>query len=218
VVVPFGAGVGSAIGLLRAQPKIDVSVTRVMPVDPGSEAAIHRIYAALERRAADDLARLGLGGTPVWSRYGYLRYRGQGYEIRADLPGGAIAGGFPAAVCEAFHRAYEASYGYRDPAAAIEAVDWHLVATVPVEAAGLDLGWRAPAAGAPTPTERRAWFPETDGFVATSIHLRGTLAAGVRLDGPAIIEDPEATIVVPPGMHASVSPQGHIVIATGAEA
>lgn len=121
-------------------------------------------------------------------------------------------------MCEAFHLAYERSYGYRDPAAAIEAVDWHLVATVTVDTAALDLGWRAPTAAAPAPGERPAWFPEADGFVATAIHERNRLGAGMRLRGPAIIEDPEATIVVPPGMHASVSPQGHIVVDTGASA
>ena len=218
VIVPFGAGVGSAIGLLRAQPRIDTSLTQVMAVAPGADVRIRRIFDELERRARADLARLGTGGTPQWARYGYLRYRGQGYEIRADLPPGEVDAGYPDAVCEAFHAAYERSYGYRDPAAAIEAVDWHLVATVPVDTAALDLGWRAPAAQAPSPGERRAWFPEADGFVATAIHERSRLGAGMRIRGPAIIEDPESTIVVPPGMHASVSPQGHIVIATGAVA
>ncbi len=216
VIVPFGAGVGSAIGLLRAQPRIDASLTRVMPVASGDEETMGGIFAELERRVRADLDRLGAGGEPQWSRYGYLRYQGQGYEIRADLPAGPIDARFPQGVCEAFHRAYETSYGYRDPRAAIEAVDWHLVATLPVAGAALDLGWRAPAAGDPAPVQRPAWFPETDGYTATAIYQRSRLAAGTQLRGPAIIEDPEATIVVPPGMHAEVSPQGHVVIDTGA--
>ena len=82
-------------------------------------------------------------------------------------------------------------------------------------AAGLDLGWRAPQHTDAGPGRRRAWFPETDGFTDTAIHDRRRLGAGAQLPGPAIIEDPEATIVVPPGMHANVSAQGHIVIDTG---
>jgi len=218
VIVPFGAGVGSAIGLLRAQPKLDTSITRVLPIEPGCEDSMRTLFEELERRARADLARLGAGGPPRWSRYGYLRYRGQGYEIRADLPARDIDARYPNAVCEAFHAAYERSYGYRDPRAAIEAVDWHLVATLPVDAAALDLGWRAPQGAAPAPGARAAWFPEADGFVPTSIHERSRLGAGAELEGPAIVEDPEATVVIPPGMRASVSPQGHIVIDTGASA
>ena len=131
VIVPFGAGVGSAIGLLRAVPKIEVSVTRVMAVEAGSIGAMHAIYDNLERRATADLERLGVAGEPVWSRSGYLRYRGQGYEIRAEFPCTSIGDDFAGVVAESFHAAYARSYGYRDDAATIEAVDWHLTATLP---------------------------------------------------------------------------------------
>ena len=216
VIVPFGAGVGSAIGLLRAVPKIEVSVTRVMEVAAGNVGAMRAIYDELERRAAADLERLGVAGEPVWSRSGYLRYRGQGYEIRADFPGTAIGDDFAGLVAESFHAAYALSYGYRDAAAEIEAVDWHLTATLPVESAELNLGWRAPAQSSAAPSERRAWFPETEGFAAAAIHDRRRLGAGTVIAGPAILEDPESTVVVPPGMTAAVNPHGHVVIDTGA--
>jgi len=216
VIVPFGAGVGSAIGLLRAVPKIEVSVTRVMEVAAGNVGAMRAIYDELERRAAADLDRLGVAGEPRWSRSGYLRYRGQGYEIRADFPGTAIGDDFAGLVAESFHAAYALSYGYRDAAAEIEAVDWHLTATLPVESAELNLGWRAPAQGSAAPSERRAWFPETEGFATAAIHDRRRLGAGTVVAGPAILEDPESTVVVPPGMTATVNPQGHVIIDTGA--
>ncbi len=216
VVVPFGAGVGSAIGLLRAVPKIEVSVTRVMEVEAGNVDAMRAIYGDLERRAVADLDRLGVAGEPVWTRSGYLRYRGQGYEIRAEFPFAAIGDDFANVVAESFHRAYARSYGYRDDNAAIEAVDWHLTATLPVNSAELDLGWRAPAQGSNTPSERQAWFPETEGFAAAVVHDRRGLAAGIAIAGPAILEDPESTVVVPPGMTARVNTRGHVVIDTGA--
>ena len=216
VVVPFGAGVGSAIGLLRAVPKIEVSVTRVMVVEDTNVEAMRGIYDDLERRACADLERLGVAGEPVWSRSGYLRYRGQGYEIRAEFLGGGVGDDFAKVVAEAFHAAYARSYGYRDDGAAIEAVDWHLTATLPVEAAGLDLGWRAPEQDDPAASVRRpAWFSETEGFADTAVHDRRRLGAATEIAGPAILEDPESTVVVPPGMTARVNPQGHVVIDTG---
>ena len=215
VIVPYGAGVGSAIGLLRAVPKIEVSVTRVMEVAPANVGAMRAIYDDLERRAAADVERLGVAGEPVWSRSGYLRYRGQGYEIRAEFPSTDIGDDFAGVVAESFHAAYARSYGYRDDAAVIEAVDWHLTATLPAGAAGLDLGWRAPEQCAAAPTERLAWFPETDGFAAAAVHDRRGLGVGTEIAGPAILEEPESTVVVPPGMTATVNPQGHVVIAVG---
>lgn len=214
-IVPFGAGVGSAIGLLQAAPKIEASVTRVLTLDgPGAARAIVDAYAGLETRARADLAKLGAAGLPEWRRHGYLRYRGQGYEIRADLPDGPIDDGFPAAVAHAFHAAYEKAYGYHDPEAAIEAVDWHLTATLPAPAGSLDLGWRAPETSAPART-RPVWRRDIGGFAPTPIHDRQSLAAGAEIVGPAIVEDPEATIVVPAGCRATVTVRGHLVIDIG---
>ena len=120
-------------------------------------------------------------------------------------------------VAESFHATYARSYGYRDDAAAIEAVDWHLTATLPAGAAELDLGWRAPEQGAVGPAERLAWFPETEGFAVAAVHDRRGLGVGTEIAGPAILEEPESTVVVPPGMTASVNRQGHVMIDTGVE-
>ena len=78
-------------------------MTRVMTIEPDSEAAMSAIYAELEARARHDLARLGVPGTPHWHRAGDMRYRGQGYEIRAELPAGPIGQRFAERVIEAFH-------------------------------------------------------------------------------------------------------------------
>ena len=160
---------------------------------------------------------LGVASEPVWSRSGYLRYRGQGYEIRAEFPCKGIGDDFAGVVAESFHAAYARSYGYRDDAAAIEAVDWHLTATLPAGAAELDLGWRAPEQGAVAPAERPAWFPETEGFAAAAVHDRRGLGVGTEIAGPAILEEPESTVVVPPGMTAGVNRGGHVIIDTGVE-
>lgn len=216
VIVPFGAGVGSAIGLLQAAPKIEASVTRVLDLAAADAAStIAEAYRGLTVKAEADLAKLGAGGEPVWSRYGYLRYRGQGYEIKADLPSGPIDENFAVAVREAFNAAYGRAYGYADPTAAVEAVDWHLTATLPQAGGALDLGWRAPAASAP-PRSRPVWSREAGGFVDTPIHDRRTLATGARVEGPAVVEDPESTIVLPAETVGRVTERGHLVIDIGA--
>ena len=217
VIVPYGAGVGSAVGLLQADAKIDLSLTRVMELTPDSGASIAEIYAELERRAARDLDRLGMEGAPVWSRYAYMRYAGQGYEVRVDLPGGPIAGDYAARAADAFSATYERNYGYRDAEARIEAVDWYLVATLPAGSeAAHAAAWTPPANGAPPETGRRpAWFPEAGGFVETRVIDRRRLPPGLAVAGPALIEEPDSTTVVLPGDRASVSAHGHLVIEVG---
>ncbi len=217
VIVPYGAGVGSAVGLLQAEAKIDVSVTRLMDLGEHSGPAIAAIYTELERRAMRDLDRLGMGGAPAWLRYAYMRYAGQGYEVRVDLPAGPIDDAYAGRAMEAFAAAYERHYGYRDHRARIEAVDWYLVAALPAERGTAHVAaWTPPAVGVPFETgSRPAWFPEVGGFVETRVIDRRRLPAGLAVAGPALIEEPDSTTVVPPGGTASVGPHGHLVIEAG---
>ncbi len=215
VLTPFGAGVGSAIGLLQAAPKIEVSITSILDLEASiAEEVCRSIYEGLESRVSEDLKRLGAPGTPKFNRYGYFRYKGQGYEIRTDLPEGPINSDFPALIAEAFHATYDKTYGYADREAAIEAVDWHLVATLPSHSDKLDLGWHVPKSSIP-PRQRKTWQPEANGFVETKIYDRRGIFVGTEIVGPAIIEDPEATIVIPSGDTAIVTENGHIRINIG---
>jgi N-methylhydantoinase A len=214
VIVPHGAGVGSAIGLMEAEPRIDVSATRVMRLDPGSAAAIADVYRELEKRALVDVPRLGGDVSPIWSRYAQMRYAGQGFEVHVDIPGGPIGTDYADAVIKAFKAAYEGKNKFLDPDAAIEAVDWTLVATMPSNhSAGI--GRPEEAAASTRPKSRHAWFPEAGGYVETRVLTRLDLMDGTTVNGPAIIEDPDSTTVVLPGDVASISEAGHLIVEIG---
>src|SRR5262249_4487011 len=83
VIVPYGAGVGSAIGLLEAEPRFDVTATRVMRLAPDSSSAIEAVYRALEMQLRTAMERGAQGdqsdqaGVLRWSRYAQMRYAGQ---------------------------------------------------------------------------------------------------------------------------------------------
>lgn len=215
VIVPHGAGVGSAFGLLQAETRIDVSLTRVTALDADAAPAIAEIYATLEEQARADLDRLGMDGAPRWSRFAYMRYAGQGYEVRTDLPDSVIDDGFPARAAEMFHTAYERQYRYSDPDAWIEAVDWYLVAALPLTADGEAGGFAERAGEARPPARRGAYFPEAGGYTDVPVLDRAGMRVGETVDGPALIEETDSTTVVLPGDCVSVSPRGHLVIETG---
>ena len=126
VIVPRGAGVASAIGLLEAERNLTVSLTRTIGLD-GPEAAseLAGLFAGLEARARELIG--GSGGRPIaWQRHAHLRYAGQGFELRVAIPDGPIDDGFPARTREAFDSRYEAEYGYAQRDEPAEGTDWFL--------------------------------------------------------------------------------------------
>jgi N-methylhydantoinase A len=213
VLVPHGAGVGSAIGLLQAEPRLDVTTTRVLRLDdPSAPETIAAVYRGLEEQALSEVERVSPGAAVIWSRYAQMRYAGQGFEIRVDLPAGPIGEGYVDAAASAFDAAYRQRNKFLDTEGTIEGVDWSLVARLPCE----PVGAIRPAAAAPSDnrrqTVRQCWFPEADGLVETRILQRADLADGVAVAGPAIVEDQDCTTVVPPGDRVRLNRDGHLTI------
>ena len=126
VIVPRGAGVASAIGLLEAERNLTVSRTRTIGLDgPEATSELAGLFAGLEARARELIG--GSGGQPIaWQRHAHLRYAGQGFELRVALPAGPIDDEFPARAREAFDSRYEAEYGYAQRDEPAEGTDWFL--------------------------------------------------------------------------------------------
>ena len=218
VIVPDGAGVGAAMGLLQAEPRLDVTTTRVMRLDAQqSGREIASVYQELAAQASHDAKRMSPAAKPQWSRYAQMRYAGQGFEIHVDLPPGPIDDGYGQKAINAFKQAYLRRHKFVDAEGSVEAVDWTLVATVPSNGAGAALG-RRQSAGKARRGKRLAWFPETGGYTETTVVDRAALAGGASIAGPAIIEDPDCTAVVLPGDVARMSDNGHIIIEINREA
>jgi N-methylhydantoinase A len=216
VIVPRGAGVGSALGLLYADHKVDIGVTRLLRLNQASNADIDGVFAHLNDRLKRELSGQRRGAAPS-IRYGAsIRYAGQGYEIRVDLPERHGGDDYPADIRAAFHAAYEKEYGYVEPDAEVEALDWYAIATFEGSRATRWVADQSPAAsGDPVAGTREAYFPETGGMTAAAVVDRYRLAPGVTVEGPALIEERESTTVILPGDRASLSAQGNLIVAIG---
>lgn len=225
VIVPWGAGVGSAVGLLDADPKFSVSQTSLLAIAPDSSDAIAAIYARLEERVKNEVPQIDRASQVEWQRFAYLRYQGQGYELKIDLPAGTIGGGYAARINEIFNTAYQNTYGYSQPDNMIEAADWYLTATLPTglssgetELAVTDRGSdNAGGAGAKAGRQetRKAYFQDCGDYDECKVVDRYALKPGDMVEGPAIVEEREATTVILPGNVAEVRPSGHLIITMG---
>jgi N-methylhydantoinase A len=215
VLVPPRPGLLSAIGLLHADVRGDFSLTRLLRAETKNLQAFNAGFADLKQRGAEWL--WGEGESKAkFEWFVDLRYFGQNFELIMPLPSDRLSAVSLTRLASAFHRRHKAFYGYDMAAQPVEIVNLRLV----VKAAR-----KAPAAAKAiknivlkqTVTERRrVWFAET-GFVQTPVYAREQLPAGWRATGPAIIEQMDATTVVPPKASVHNDALGYLHLALGAD-
>lgn len=209
LILPIGAGVGSAVGLLNASPKFDLSLTRVIAADPGSLPAIRQVYSELENGLASQLRRVGIAHEEGrFSRFVYMRFRGQGFEVKVDLPEGEVDAAFIDVIRQRFVETYHRIYGRAQPDTAPLITDWYLVFEGSATARGV--GSR-PLEKVPV-SKRQVYFPEAAGFIECPVHDRYSLSLSDEIEGPAIIEEDETSLVLLHGDRARVTAQGNIIV------
>jgi N-methylhydantoinase A len=186
----------------------------MIKLDGGARDAIAATLDELEQRAREELRQLELGTGVAISRSAYMRFTGQGYDIRVALPAGPIDDDYEQKMRAAFFETYKREYGFVDPDAAVETTDWYVVASLPnVRGAG---AIRSDAVtGLPESAitgEREAYFPELGGMVASQVVDRYRMRADDEIAGPCLVEERESTTVILPGDVARVDHLGHLVI------
>jgi N-methylhydantoinase A len=205
VLVPPSAGVFSALGLLCSDVEVHLSRTWRAMLRGVDAAALAAAFEALSRDAADGLARDGYAPARQEIRCSALmRYKGQSFDL-------AVPADPDPAVLEArFHAEHERTYGHRAGAdEPIEVVGLQVIGRGIPERPRMPARLQALAEGPPVPP-RRAWFGAPHGWLETPV-LRRSALAGAR-HGPCIIEEYDATCLVPPGARAMLDDFGNIVI------
>jgi len=199
VLVPPRPGLLSALGLLHADVRGDFSLTRLITATPQTLSAINSGYEELHRRGAEWLR--GEAATNARAKYGWLidlRYSGQNFELSLAVKGGKLDAKSLARLIGRYHRRHRESYGYDMRGQPVEVVNLRLAVTVERKAPPHEKhhAVRGTVKNAVS-GRRKVWFPQT-GFVATPVYDRERLPAGCRIVGPAIVEQMDATTVVPP--------------------
>jgi N-methylhydantoinase A len=211
-VIPPDPGNLCAFGLLTVDVRSDDVRTFVAAHAQLDLAGLAAVFAELEGEAAAALVAEGFGpGEQRFLRSADLRYDGQAFEVRVDVPGGQVDADLAAGVLARFHDEHERLYGYcyRDrPHHGVEWVNVRLTGVGPLDAATV-----APirsSSGVVRPTGTRPVF-FAGAWHDTPVLWRGDLGAGDEVCGPAVVEEYGSTLPVPPGVHVVVDRLGALV-------
>ena len=142
-----------------------------------------------------------------------MRYVGQGFEVDVPDVDCMRAEGLHARLVEGFERCYRTLYGRIERDTPAEVVSWRVVVSGPAPALEPSVaGVGTDDARAAHKGTRPVWALGVGGFVDTPVYDRYRLEPGMAFDGPAIVEERESTVVVPPGAHARLDTRGNLVI------
>ena len=214
ILVPSGAGVGSAIGFLRAPVGYEVVRSLYQRFRSFDVGAVNALLSAMAAEAEMVVAQGSFGAPTGQTRIAYMRYVGQGHEIAVPLPARVLTDADVPAIRAEYDRQYSRFFDRPVPGSDVEIMSYAVVvATLQART----LATHAVAAdSAALPVRHRVVRDTATASVADwAIYDRADLARGARLSGPAIIAEDETSTLVSPGWSAKITDQGYIELTRG---
>jgi N-methylhydantoinase A len=210
VLVPSGAGVGSAIGFLRAPIGFEVVRSFYQRLSRLDVVRVDALLAEMAREAAEVVAQGSFGAKTRETRLAYMRYVGQGHEIAVPLPARMLTGGDVAAIRAAYDAEYTKFYNRPVPGSDIEVMSYAV--TVATAAPWVDGTTAEPAAPYhPAAAGARKVLDIATGMVSDwSLYEREALKPGACFDGPAIVTEAETSTLIGPGWTGRITAEGYI--------
>jgi len=215
ILVPTGAGVGSAIGFLRAPVAYEVVRSLYQRFATFDLGAVNALLATMQAEA-DAIVAKGAAGRPTHeTRIGYMRYVGQGHEIPVPLPARPLVAADVAAIRAKYDEVYRNYFDRPVPGSDVEILSFAvIVATLPDP---VDETPATTADGSARPAGTRMVRDTVTGAVAEwTLYNRADLGPGVRVAGPAIIGEDETSTIVTAGFTATVNGLGYIELTANA--
>jgi len=210
-LVPPGAGVGSAIGFLRAPFSFEATRSVYTRLTKFDGALIKTVLADLAEDATNFVRSCDAEAPISSSTKAYMRYVGQGWEIPVDLTNEQAADPRAEVLQDLFEADYKTLFGRIVDGLDIEVAGWAVNATTPVQAAEPIADWVA--GDAPNIAGTRLLFDPSSGDVQSAeIIERDAFSAGQSVTGPAIVTERETTIIVPSGFSARMRSDGCVEV------
>jgi N-methylhydantoinase A len=210
VLVPSNAGVGSAVGFLRAPIAYEIVRSQLQRLDAFDATSANALLKTM-RAEAEAIVRRGEPKAPLTeTRSAFMRYRGQGHEIAVPVPARDYRDEDAGELLAAFETAYRRLYSRIIPGVEVEVLSWVLLLSGPVPA-DATAPPPEPPRYTPQPARRRAVFDaDIADFVDVPIYERAALVPGAFISGPAVIVEDETSTLVSPAFDARIDAYGYI--------
>jgi N-methylhydantoinase A len=215
VLVPAEAGTLSAYGMTVADVRHDYTAAAYITSAAPAVGTVVEALRRLEGTAKSELQANGVREEAIrLDRTVDARYAGQVHELTMPVPGGVFDGDALVRCAEAFHAAHAQRFGYSLEGTDVEFLHWRVAGIGVASRIDLEHGAERPAddAEATSCGERSAFFADLGGFVDTPVYSAKELSPGAVVLGPALIDSPTTTIVVTPGLSATVDTRGGILL------
>jgi N-methylhydantoinase A len=209
VLVPRRPGVCSTWGMLATDLKQDY----VQTVTSSAPEVLEAAYQTQAQRALEWLASEHVpDGDRVLRRFADLRYAHQGSELTLPVRDGTVTHEAVDELVCTFHAEHRRIYTFDMPAQPVEIVSIRTTALGRLPRRRPEAQTAGTAPQAAITSERNVYFGRSTGWVVTAIYRRDRLQSGAQLSGPAIIEQDDSTVVVPPGCVVVVDRAGNLQI------
>lgn len=210
-LIPQGAGVGSAIGFLRAPFSFEANNSVFMPLSVFDPAKVKQLFADMEQEASALVRSCDQDAEIKTEHKIYMRYAGQGWEIPVPLAYQHIKQPDAAEYKACFDRAYEQLFARTVDGMEIEITVWSVNAyTEPPQAQPVKLPVLQTSMAT---TDARSLFdPAQSTFVTAAVIPRNAMKDGTHVKGPALLTEDETTIIIPSSRDAVVCGDGTIIM------
>jgi N-methylhydantoinase A len=176
-------------------------------------AKLNGLFAQMEAGAIASLESLGVRAKDiVFERSADMRFAGQGFEIESALPAGALDGNRRPEIIETFLKAYRQLFDRAPEGLPVEGLSWRLRATGLKPKFSLDFKDNVAATTAARKGQRKVYFHRERAFLDCVVYDRYRLAPSTRLEGPAVIEERESTVVVGPGATVEIDHGLNVIV------
>ncbi len=211
IIVPLGAGVGSAIGFLQAPLAYEITKSAIVTLDIFDAQKVNKLLREMTMAANVVVQPAMAKGKPSIKIKADCRYVGQGHEIQINIPSRALRDTDGKTLKAAFEKAYKSIYGLTIPNQQVEAITWSVTSSSPHSKIGT--AQKATKQAAPKPLRTRRLFDAASGkLVNAPVYWRFDMKAGARIRGPAIIAEHETSTILGSRFTAEINSLGHIVM------
>ncbi len=210
IIVPPIPGGFSALGLVMTDVRRDYARTLYRQLEDLPASDIEAVWSELQAQGEEMLRSTGIS-PDLWRfrRSADLRYSRQAYELNVTAEPGEFTDKTKAELAGNFHSRHEQTYGHKNLTEPVHLFTLRLTAVGKL--GRLEITDTPRSDGASEKSRRPVWFAQT-GTTDCSVHNRSSLAAGISLDGPVIVESLDSTLVVPPRWTARNDHNGFITL------